>query len=218
LTPDKRTKIKLGDVITISAPKEQFEHIAELFGDSHKKLEEFNVLPIALTILIGVLIGKISFPIYGLEISLGLTGGVLMASLFFSYLGRTGPIIWNISGNTNQLIRKLGLMFFLASVGTKAGSTFIETFSTYGWTLILVGLTITTTPMIVCIVMGRWIYKMNALTLLGGLTGSMTSTPALSAIESLSETDAAQAAYATAYPIALVWMIILSQVIVNFVF
>lgn len=218
LTPDSRTKVKLGDVITISAPKEQFENIASMFGDSRKKLDEFNVLPIALTILIGVLIGKIIFPIAGLDFSFGLTGGVLMAALLFSYWGRTGPIVWNISGNTNQFIRKLGLMFFLASVGTTAGSTFADTFATYGWTLIAAGFAITVTPMIVSIAMGRWMFKMNALTLLGGLTGSMTSTPALSAIESLSETDAAQTAYATAYPIALVWMIILSQLIARVVF
>ncbi len=218
LTPDRHTKIKMGDVITISAPKEQFEHIALLFGDSRKKLDEFNVLPIALTILVGVLIGKFSFPFSGVRFGLGLTGGVLISSLFFSYLGRTGPVVWNISGNTNQFIRKLGLMLFLASVGTKAGSTFAATFSTYGWTLILIGLGITIVPMVICVVMGRWLFGMNALTLLGGLTGSMTSTSALSAIESLSETDAAQAAYATAYPIALVWMIILSQLIVGLPF
>jgi len=215
LTPTKHTKIKLGDVITVSAPSEQIVRVCQLFGDSPKKLDEFNILPVALTILIGILLGKITVPVGSISFSLGLTGGVLAMSLLLSYIGRTGPIVWNISGNTNQLLRKIGLMLFLASVGTSAGATFAGTFMEYGFVLILIGFIVTITPMALCVIAGKFILKLNLLTLLGGLTGSMTSTPALSAVEGISETDAIQSAYATVYPIALVVMIVLSQLLVS---
>jgi putative transport protein len=211
ITPTSHTRIKLGDVITVSAPSEEMPHVSKLFGDSRKKLEEFDVLPIALTILLGILVGQIHIPFMGMSFGLGLTGGVLIASLFLSYIGRTGPIVWNVSGNTNQFLRKLGLMLFLAAVGTNAGGSFAGTFLIYGWQVIFTGIAVTVTPILLCLIIGSFMLKLNMLTLLGGLAGCMTSTPALSAIESVSETDAVQSAYATVYPIALVIMIVLSQ-------
>jgi len=216
LTPNKHTRIKLGDKITVVSPVDQFEEVCKLLGNSSKTLREFDVLPIAITILIGVVIGRLSLPLGSMNVSLGLTGGVLVASLFLSNVGKTGPIVWNISGTVNQFLRNLGLMFFLAAVGTKAGSTFVDTFNNHGVLLILIGAAGTFLPMVLCVVIARYVMKMNFLTVMGGLTGSMTSTPALSAIESMSKTDAAQSAYATVYPVALVIMIVLSQLIVSF--
>lgn len=215
LVPNKHTRIKLGDKITVVSPADQIQEVCKLFGDSSKSLREFDVLPIAITILIGVIIGKITLPLGSLNISLGLTGGVLAASLLLSNIGKTGPLLWNISGTVNQFLRNLGLMFFLAAVGTKAGSTFISTFNEHGFSLILIGAAATFIPMVLCVVISRYILKMNFLVVMGGLTGSMTSTPALSAVESLSKTDAAQSTYATVYPVALVIMIVLSQAIAS---
>ncbi len=55
---------------------------------------------------------------------------------------------------------------------------------------------------------------MNFLTLLGVLTGSMTSTPGLAAADTKSDTEAASVGYATVYPAALVLTIIYSQLLV----
>lgn len=218
LTPNKHTRIKLGDKITVASTTDQIDDVCRLFGDNSKSLREFDVLPIAITILIGVVIGRLSFPLGGMNMSLGITGGVLVASIFLSNVGKTGKIVWNISGTVNQFLRNLGLMFFLAAVGTKAGSTFVDTFQNYGISLILIGAATTFIPMVLCVLIARYVLKMNFLTVMGGLTGSMTSTPALSAIESMSETDAAQSAYAAVYPVALVIMIALSQLIVSLAF
>ena len=67
-------------------------------------------------IIVGVLLGKLSVPIFGFNFSLGLTGGVLIAAIILSRIGKTGNIVWNVSGSSNQLLRKLGLIFFLVAV------------------------------------------------------------------------------------------------------
>lgn len=158
--------------------------------------------------------GSISIPVGGLfNFSLGLTGGVLATALLLSNLGRTGPILWSMSGSGNQLLRKLGLLLFMASVGTSAGSEIANALQNNGLQLVLIGAVITVLPMFFGLLIGHYVMKMNFLSLLGVLTGAMTSTPGLAAIDSKTESDAPSVGYATVYPTALVLMIIFSQLL-----
>ncbi len=211
ITPSVSTKLQFGDRLMIACPESNMMKVRSLLGDSRQKLSELDFLPVALGILLGVMIGQIEFPFPGLHFKLGLTGGVLVSALILSKIGKTGSLLWNIGGSSNQLIRKLGLIFFLTAVGTNAGGTFLETIEKNGLMLFAVGALITILPMILSMIVGLYILKINPLSLLGALTGSMTSTPALSAIEPMTDSDAPQIAYATVYPIALVLLILISQ-------
>ena len=177
-------------------------------------LSETYFLPIALGIVMGVLVGSISIPVFGLfDFSLGLTGGVLAVALVLSNIGKTGPILWSMSGSANQLLRKLGLLLFMATVGTSAGSELGNVFNDNGLQLVGVGLIITILPMIVGGLIGMYFFRLNFITLLGVITGSMTSTPGLAAVDSKTSSDAASVGYATVYPVALVLMIVFSQLL-----
>ena len=114
---------------------------------------------------------------------------------------------------TNQLLRQLGLLFFLSEVGTSAGSNLVATFQESGWTLFGVGMAITLVPMIVALVFGYWVFKINILDLLGTIAGGMTSTPGLAAADSMADSSAPSIAYATVYPIAMVFLILFIQFI-----
>jgi putative transport protein len=158
------------------------------------------------------LLGEISIPLFGdVNFKLGLTGGVLVSALVLSKIGKTGSIIWNVSGTANMFLRKLGLIMFLSVVGTHAGEHLVETIQTSGIRYFVSGIVITLVPMVLSISLGYYVLKMNFLSLIGSLTGSMTSTPALSAVEPMTDTNAPQIAYATVYPFALVLLIIVSQ-------
>jgi len=214
LSPNGSSTLRFGDKVLLACEKENMRRVMKLLGNDEKRLKETDFLPISLGILIGVLLGRISLPFFGLfEFSLGLTGGVLLAAILLSKLGKTGPIIWSMSGSGNQLLRKLGLLMFLASVGTQAGAELSETFSEYGWKLLWVGMAITIIPMVVAAMVGHFLLRVNFPTLLGVIAGSMTSTPGLAAADSRTGTDAASVAYASVYPIALVLMIIFSQLL-----
>lgn len=217
IIPNVNSKLRFGDRINIAGPEENMKRMKDFFGNEKSRLDELDFLPIVLGILAGIIIGNIKIPISATNsINLGVAGGVLIAALAFSRLGKTGPIIWNISGPTNQLLRKLGLIFFLAGVGTNAGEKIMETISSTGVSLLILAATITLLPMLITLIFGRYVLKLNFLRLLGALTGSMTSTPALSSIEPLTKTNAPQVAYATVYPIALILIIIMSQIIILF--
>ena len=217
IIPNVNSKLRFGDRVNVAGPEENMKRMKDFFGNEKSKLDELDFLPIVLGIFIGIIIGSIKIPISSHNsINIGVSGGVLIAALVLSRLGKTGPVLWNISGPTNQLLRKLGLIFFLAGVGTDAGSNIVETVSANGTFLLIVALIIKLLPMIITLVFGRYILKLNFLHLLGALTGSMTSTPALSSIEPLTKTNAPQVSYATVYPIALIMIIIMSQIIIHF--
>ncbi|MFO7998806.1 MAG: TrkA C-terminal domain-containing protein, partial [Bacteroidales bacterium] len=137
LSPTGTSTLRFGDKVLLACDKHNMRKVMRLLGNNEKRLKETDFLPISLGILIGVLLGKVSIPFFGLfELSLGLTGGVLVAAILLSKLGKTGPIIWSMSGSGNQLLRKLGLLMFLAAVGTHAGADMAETFANYGWKLL----------------------------------------------------------------------------------
>ena len=121
--------------------------------------------------------------------------------------------MWTMSGNSNTLLRQLGLIMFLAGVGTSAGQHIVATFQQHGITLFLVGGAITLIPMVIATLIAHFVFKMNILYLLGALTGGMTSTPGLAACDSMTKTNMPTIAYATVYPIALVLLIVIIQIL-----
>lgn len=217
LTPTPYTKLRFGDRLLISHPKNEGEVLVKLFGNEEKRLSETNFLPIALGILAGVIIGSIKIPLFGsFDFSLGLTGGVLITAMVLSAIGKTGPILWSISSVGNQLIRRFGLLLFMASVGTEAGKEMASVIQTQGFTLIGVGIIITIVPMLIAALIAHYGFKLNMLSLLGALTGAMTSTPGLGAVDSKTESDAPSIAYAAVYPAALILTILASQLLALF--
>ena len=212
LAPHPNTKIKYGDKILVSSSKGNVPAVTRLFGDSLKRIGQTSFLPVAFGIVIGILLGAIAIPLGSIHLKLGLTGGVLLASIFLSWKGKVGRIIWNLSGPANQILRQFGLLLFLTPVGLKAGQSLTLAIEKHGFILFLYGALITLIPMITTVLVGRYLMKINFLSILGALTGGMTSTPGLSATDSMTESDAPQIAYAAVYPFSLVLIIIVAEI------
>ena len=197
LIAEPNLALKFGDKLMVAGEKQSLEELSQYVGNDEKKLSDTDFFPIAMGIVLGVLFGKLSLSFSdSFSFSPGLTGGILMVALILSAIGKTGPIIWSMSGPANQLLRQLGLLFFLSEVGTSAGSNLVATFQESGWTLFGVGMAITLVPMIVALVFGYWVFKINILDLLGTIASSAPSI-----------------AYATVYPIAMVFLILFIQFI-----
>lgn len=214
ITPNKGTRILLGDKVIVACDKENMKQVMVALGNDDKKLSDSDMMPVAIGIILGILFGKISISFTdSFSFSFGITGGVLFVALLLSNIGKTGKILWTMSGAANQLIRQLGLLFFLSAVGTGAGAQLIETYNEYGITLFVVGALITVIPMLISAFFSYFVLKLNLLELLGALTGGMTSTPGLAAVTSMTSNDAPQISYATIYPVAMVLLIIFVQIL-----
>ncbi len=210
---------QLAVLLMVVGEKDGIKGVARLLGNDTKQLSDTDFFPIALGIVLGVLFGKLNISFSdSLSFSPGLTGGILMVALFLSAIGKTGPILWSMSGPANQLLRQLGLLLFLAEVGTSAGRNLMATFQESGWLLFGVGAAITLVPMLVAVCVGLFVFKINILDLLGTITGGMTSTPGLAAADSMTDSNIPSVAYATVYPIAMVFLILIIQVIASAVY
>ena len=214
LSPSPELALKFGDKLTVVGEKEGLKGLARLLGNNAKKLSDTDFFPIAMGIVLGVLFGKLNISFSGgLSFSPGLTGGILIVALFLSAVGKTGPIIWSMTGPANQLLRQLGLLLFLAEVGTSAGKNLVATFQESGWLLFGIGAAITLIPMLAAVIVGRLVFNISILDLLGTITGGMTSTPGLAAADSMTDSNIPSVAYATVYPIAMVFLILCIQII-----
>jgi len=208
-------RLNMGDVLYVVGNESTLQNVTKLLGNNIEATYTARVTSILFGILIGYLIGKIPlyFPFVGI-FNLGTTGGVLIAGLVLSYVKKTGPFVWETPNTANIFIRELGLVLFLATVGSSAGATIVETFQTLGLRLFAAGIIVTTIPLITTFIVGKYILKIRFLRLMGVLTGGMTSTPGLAAASSVSTTQFASTAYATVYPVALVSMILYTKLIV----
>lgn len=211
ISPSPSMKLQFGDKLIVICTKENMSEVSRIFGDD--KLSSTDFLPIAAGIILGILVGKMSINFDNFSFGLGLTGGILIVALILGRTGKTGPIMWTMTGEANQILRQFGLLFFLAAVGTSAGSHLESTFQEYGVELFAYGAIITLIPMIITTIAARYFYKLNLLILLGTITGGMTSTPGLAATDNMVDSDAPAIAYATVYPIAMVLLIIVVQIL-----
>lgn len=217
LAPSPDLALKFGDKVMVVGERAGIDGVAGLLGNNVKLLSDTDFFPIAVGIVLGVLVGKLHVTLPGgISFSPGLTGGVLLTALVLSAIGKTGPILWHLAGPSNQLLRQFGLLLFLAEVGTSAGQNLVATFQESGWVLFGVGAAITLVPMLVAAILGIFVFKISMLDMLGTITGGMTSTPGLAAADSMVDSNIPGVAYATVYPIAMVFLILFIQLIAAF--
>ncbi len=170
-------------------------------------IDPFGIAPFALAAIIGMIIGTIKIGSF----SLTTTGGCLMAALVFGHFARIGKINIMPPAATLKVFRELGLMLFLIGAGIAGGAKFVECFEAIYF---LYGALMTIVPMIIGFIFAKFILKLNLLNSLGSITGGMTSTPALGTLIQVSGTEDVGAAYAATYPIALISVVLSSQIII----
>jgi putative transport protein len=203
----------LGDQLRIIAPHKLMPDIAKYLGDSYRSVSEVDVLTLGLGIAMGLLIGTIPLPLPGgIVIKLGVAGGPLLVALFLGAIKRTGSINWDIPYGANLTIRQIGLIIFLAGIGTRAGYNFWHTLiSGDGFTILLLGLFVTTFMTAFVLLAGyRWL-KLPFGFLTGLLAGLQTQPAVLGFANEQFGDETPAIGYATVFPVAMVVKIILAQ-------
>ena len=210
LAPKGTTRLRFGDKIQVSVPKENSENLIKMLGGIESTSIDF--LPIALSIVLGIIIGQISIPIANTNIGPGISGGILFTTLVLGRIGKTGPLLWTIAGRTNQFLRELGIMFFLCGVGSAAGKNFMSAFSQAGMKTIFASIFISATSTLLAVFIISKIQKMNKLRLIGALAGSLTCAAALPPAEDIKGSTIPLTAYSVSYPFALLLTILFGQI------
>lgn len=211
-TPD--TRLEFGDRIRVLTRKENFGMVVKFFGDSIRGTAETDFGSVALGMVLGVLAGMLPIPVPGgTTIRLGLAGGPLLVALVLGKIERTGQIAWVMPVSANLTLRQIGLLLFLAGVGTKAGFAFVETMRSNGLMLLAAGAVVTFSVAGATLLVGYKILKIPMDSLLGLVAGLQTQPACLAFAGNLSKSDNTNLAYASIYPAAMIAKIILAQLL-----
>uniref|UniRef100_UPI00235243BE aspartate-alanine antiporter-like transporter n=1 Tax=Flexistipes sinusarabici TaxID=2352 RepID=UPI00235243BE len=214
INPTPNLTLMLGDKLYITVPEKFEKRVTNFIGNNLLNFPAGDFLPISMGILIGMSIGFIPLNIPGFGyFKLSFVGGILLTALVLGRIGRTGKLVWQLSPHSTSLMKTLGQLIFMATIGTNAGAYLLQSINTLGFTSIYVALgTLLITYSAFTFVMFKML-KYNVLDILGVFSGSMTSTPALSMATEVCDSGRPSVAYAAVYPFALIITIFLAQAI-----
>jgi putative transport protein len=219
LPPLRNMHLHLGDEVRVVGPPYNIAQVASALGDSRKRLDEPELLPIFVGITFGIIVGSIpfSFPGFAGTIKLGLAGGPLIVAILLSRIHRIGPLVWYVPRSANLALRDIGIAVFLASVGLKSGDMLVDAL-THGSGLLWLAIAslITFVPLIIVATIAYYFVHEQYLTIIGMLAGSMTDPPALAFANSMTGSEIPNIAYATVYPLTMILRIISAQLLITY--
>ena len=215
--PHGDTVLELGDRIRVLTHRDRMETVSAFFGDSYRAVSEIDVLTFGLGVALGLLIGLAPIPLPGgVIIRLGLAGGPLMVAMILGTLGRTGPLVWSLPYSANLTLRQVGLILFLAGVGTRAGYAFVNTLTEgSGMTIFMAGALITCAAALTTLAVGHRLLKIPMSLLIGMLAGLQTQPAVLGFALEQTRNDLPNIGYATVYPVATITKIVLAQLLLT---
>lgn len=212
--------LQVGDRIMVVGPEDAVNRVAAVMGNSIKRLDAPNIATIFVGVLfIGILFGSIPVAIPGIPvpIKLGIAGGPLIIAILIGRYGYKVHLVTYTTTSANMMLREIGLMLFLASVGIKAGDGFLETvIQGDGVKYVYTGFLITIIPILIIGIIARKKYKFNYFTIMGMIAGTYTDPPALAYANSICSKEAPSIGYSTVYPLSMFLRIFTAQIIVLF--
>jgi putative transport protein len=215
LLPNGETVLELGDRVRVVAPRSRIEELGRFFGDSYRAVSEIDIATFGLGIALGLLLGLLPIPVPGFgTFRLGLAGGPLLVGLALGILGRTGPFLWQMPYSVNLSLRQIGVVLFLAGIGTRSGWAFADTFRKGGGlTIFLCGAAITALTAFLTLWIGHRVLKIPMSLLTGMLSGLQTQPAVLAYANEQADNGLPDVGYATVYPVATIAKILLAQVL-----
>ncbi len=210
------TVLQKADVMTVAGDSQELEALARKIGQIEREIQETDLVTFALGISLGLFIGQIQIKLGNIDIGLGSAGGLLVAGILLGYLRSIHPTFGRVPPAARYIIMELGLMLFMVNVGITAGGGIVEALLSVGPVVILSGILVLLAPIIVGYLFGTFVLKLNPALLLGSLTGALTSTPALAAVQQAAKSSMPALGYAGTYAFANVLLTIAGTLMMLF--
>ena len=216
LFADPNLVLQVGDRVMVVGQQDAVERVAGVLGNQLKRLDTPNIITIFVGVFLGILLGSlpIAFPGMPTPLKLGLAGGPLVVAILIGRFGHKLHLVTYTTISANLMLREIGIVLFLASVGIDAGANFVQTVvEGDGLLYVGCGFLITTIPLLIIGTIARLYYKVNYFTLMGLIAGSNTDPPALAYANQVTNSDAPAVGYSTVYPLAMFLRILTGQMI-----
>lgn len=216
LLPYQGLELQVGDRVMVVGPEKGVAKVADVLGNSLKKLDHPNLITIFVGIALGVLLGSIPLLNVPQPVKLGLAGGPLILAILIGRFGTHFHLVTYTTMSANLMLREVGIALFLACVGLGAGEGFVDAILDGGYRWIGYGAIITVLPLLVVGIFARLVLKMNYYTLMGLLSGSMTDPPALAYANGVAGNDMPAVGYSTVYPVVMFLRVLTAQIFILF--
>lgn len=216
LFADPNLVLQVGDRVMVVGQQDAVERVAGVLGNQLKRLDTPNIVTIFVGIFLGILLGSlpITFPGMPTPVKLGLAGGPLVVAILIGRFGHKMHLVTYTTMSANLMLREIGIVLFLASVGIEAGEHFVQTVvEGSGLLYVGYGFLITVIPLLIIGMISRFYCKVNYFTLMGLIAGSNTDPPALAYANQTSGNDAPAVGYSTVYPLTMFLRILAGQMI-----
>ncbi|MCR4808991.1 MAG: putative transporter [Prevotella sp.] len=211
--------LQVGDRIMVVGPEDAVDRVANKMGNSIKRLDAPNIATIFVGIIMGIVFGSLPIAIPGMPVplKLGIAGGPLIIAILIGRYGYKIKLVTYTTTSANMMLREIGLVLFLASVGIKAGAGFYNTVvEGDGLLYVLAGFLITIIPILIVGPIARMKFKFNYFTIAGMVSGAYTDPPALAYSNSICSKEAPAVGYSTVYPLSMFLRILTAQLVVLF--
>lgn len=216
LIPYQGLELQVGDRVMVVGPEEGVNKVADVLGNSLKKLNHPNLVTIFVGIALGVILGSIPLLNVPQPVKLGLAGGPLIVALLIGRFGTHFHLVTYTTMSANLMLREVGIALFLAAVGIGAGDGFVEAIMGGGYRWIGYGAIITVLPLLIVGIAARVWLKMNYYTLMGLMSGAMTDPPALAYANGVAGNDMPAVGYSTVYPVVMFLRVLTAQIFILF--
>lgn len=209
-----QTVVDSGDTLELVGLKKEVETAAKQLGYIDRPTNATDMVFVGIGILIGGIIGALAIHIGGVPISLSRSGGALIAGLVFGWLRSKHPTFGQIPESSLWVLNNVGLNMFIAVVGISAGPSFIQGLKEVGPMLFIIGILATSLPLLLGLILARYVFHFHPALALGCTAGARTTTAALGAIQEAVGSETPSLGYTVTYAVGNTLLIIWGVVIV----
>ncbi len=205
LPPRVDVLVERGDLLTLAGLTSRLRELVKTLGHVERDIVQTDILTFALGIAAGIVLGKFTIRLGSVSLGLGMSGGLLASGILIGFVRSLHPTFGRVPPAAAWVVRELGILFFMAGIGLSSGGGIVAALSAVGLPLFASGVAVTLVPFFVAFLFGRYVLRLNMALLLGGITGSMTSTPSLALVTAAAASGVPALGYAGAYAFANVF-------------
>ena len=209
-----QTMVDSGDTLELVGLKKEVETAAKQLGYIDRPTNATDMVFVGIGILIGGVIGALAIHIGGVSISLSTSGGALIAGLVFGWLRSKHPTFGQTPESSLWVLNNVGLNMFIAVVGISAGPSFIQGLKEVGPMLFIIGILATSLPLLLGLILARYVFHFHPALALGCTAGARTTTAALGAIQEAVDSETPSLGYTVTYAVGNTLLIIWGVVII----
>ncbi len=207
----RHTQLAYGDRISLVVPHESGQELTALFGNDLHAFGQQELYPVLLGMALGALLGLVSFGGF----RLGLSGGVLIVGMVAGRLGRIGPVVFTITAQANHILKRLGLILFMAALGTSSGEVLLPNLGLATLGHVLISVLSIVLSLTVAMLIARFVLRRNLVEVMAICAGAVACTPALETANARAGRNDSAVIYAAIYPMGLMAPVFLMQLIIR---